>query len=491
MRYMRSGWLIAPLAALVLGCATHTLDAPTAAKRVADLPPPVSHLTVPVMISTESLTNEFNRRFSEREGEDGVFFRREIRLPIRGATAQFGLKRSGPATVSVENQQLTYRIPLGVEQGQFVIEQCGRVLGCRKTQGQFGGAALVTGVTQITVNEEWLLTSNTRLELAWQEGPWVELQGADNSRIELREIFDLLARERITEALQRAAARIDSRISRLDFRKHVDVAWQRIQQPLQILKDPPLWLIVSPISAGLGVPQVDGEEIRFDPTIAATIRVQAADNRPASTLVPLPNNGGQQDTGPAHIQVPVVLEYTYLNQLVRERLAQKTLAFKNGVLVTIRDLQVSAHGNLVKIAVQFQAENIPPFLSATSGVLLLIGRPVYDQASGRVSVEDFDFELQTNDSLHQAADWLLHDHFVQRVQERLVFDVGSRLASFQDQLKNQMANVPIGRRMTISLGALEFVPSAELVVHDTDLFLMLGVTGVAKIQLDLDRMEPR
>ena len=492
MRRAHCGWLIGPLAAgLMLACATYRLDAPTPAKRAPDLPPLVSHLTVPVTISADSLTNEFNRRFSEREGEDGVFFRREIRLPMRGATAQFGLKRGGPATVSVENQQLTYRVPLAVEQGQFVIEQCGRILGCRKTQGQFGGAALITGVTQITITEEWLLTSKTHLELAWQEGPWVELQGADTTRVELREILDLLARERIAEALRRAATRIDARISRVDFRKRIDTAWQRIQQPIQILKDPPLWLVVSPLSAGIGAPQIDGEQVRFDATITATMRVQTGQNIPATVLVPLPDNRGWLEAGGTHIQVPLMLEYAYLNQLLKERLAGKTLTFKSGVLVTIGDMQVSAHGNLMKIAVQFQAENIPPFLTPASGVLLLVGQPVYDQIAGRVTVEDFDFELHTSDSLHQAADWLLHDYFVQRVQERLVFDVGSRLASFQDKLKAQLSKFPLGKGVTVTLPALDFVPTAELVVHDTDLLVTLSINGEAKVYVEFSQLETK
>jgi hypothetical protein len=85
----------------------------------------------------------------------------------------------------------------------------------------------------------------------------------------------------------------------------------------------------------------------------------------------------------------------------------------------------------------------PVVSSRPSGTVYLSGRLVLDSVSYRLSVQDFDYELATKDHLQQVADWLVHDTFVQRVQERLP-DASRLSASPEGWRKDSRDRVVVG-----------------------------------------------
>jgi len=485
--------MLSALALLILvcaGCAPLVIVSPEPASEAfsAEPTPAISYLTLPVTVSSASLATELDRRLSDQPGEDGIFFTENARTRIRGAKVQFGVHRSGPASVSAVDGQLTYRVPLAINSGMYDWYRCVPILGCRSTQGEFGGAGAISGKTDVVINEDWKLVSKTRFGFSWVEGPWIDADAhGERERINLHPVIDLFAGWRLRNLLREYAERVDNTLSKFDIRAHLEAAWRRIHQPVQLASNPPIWLSVAPVSLGVGPPRSEGNDLQITPTLVATLRGQVGDKPAEIEPVPaLPKNRRNLESGQIEIQLPVLVEYSYLNGIVRNRVVGRTFEFKNGARATIKDAKVSAAGNRLVAQLDFDADRIPGhFVSAASGTVYLSGRLVLDSGSSRLSVQDFDYELATKEHLHKVADWLVHDTFVQRVQERLVFDLSKAISPVRDRVEKGFAGIELSKGMTLTASVQDWAVDPDPLVGETGISILVRIKGNARVDVEI------
>jgi uncharacterized protein DUF4403 len=479
---------LALLIAACVGCAPLAIlpPEPLSEASSAEPKPAISYVALPLTVSSASLASELDRRLSDQVGDKGIFFAENVRTPIRGAKVQFGVHRSGPASVSAVEGQLTYRVPLAINSGKYDWYRCGRILGCRTARGEFGGAGIVSGKTDVGINEDWKLVSKTRFGFSWVEGPWIDSNAhGEPARIDLHPLIDLLAGWKVRKVLQEYAERVDDRLSKLEIRPYIEAAWRRVHQPVQLASNPPIWLTVAPLSLGVGQPRSEGSDLQFTPTLVATLRGQVGERPSEIEGVPsLPKNLGHSESDQIEIQLPVLVEYKYLNAVLGERVIGRTFTFRNGAQVTIRDARISATGDHLVARVDFDADGIPGRLSSSaSGTVYLTGRLVYDNRSCQLSVRDFDYELATKDYLEQVADWLIHDAFVQRMQERLVFDVSRAIRPVRDRAEKGFTGVELLKGMMLTASVQELLVDPDAVVSEKGISILIKIRGSARVDV--------
>lgn len=483
--------MLSALALLIIvcaGCAPMAIVPPEPVPEAfsAEPKPAVSYLTLPVTVSSDSLAAELDRRLSDEPGENGIYFTENARTRIRGARVQFGVHRSGPSSVSTVDGQLTYRVPLAINSGMYHWHRCVPILGCRSSHGEFGGAGAILGTTDVAIDEDWRLVSKTRFSFSWVDGPWIDTDAqGERERINLHPVIDLFAGWRLRRLLRDYAERVDNRLSNFDIRAHIEAAWRRMHQPMQLASNPPIWLSVAPVSLGVGSPRSEGHDLQITPTLVATLRGQVGDKPAEIEPVPvLPKNRRNLEGGQIEIQLPVLVEYSYLNGVVRDRVAGRTFEFKNGARVTIKEARVSATGKRLVAQLDFDADRIPGhFVSATSGTVYLSGRLVLDAGSNRLSVRDFDYELATKEYLHKVADWLIHETFVQRIQERLVFDASRVMRPVLDRVEKGFAGIELSKGMTLTASVQEWTVDPDPVVGGNGISILVRIKGSARVHV--------
>ena len=479
------------LSAAFTGCASSPILAPqpTQASPPVELTAPVSYVAVPVTISTAYLAQELSRRLSDQVGEDGIFFRQHARTPIPGARITFGVNRSGPVSIRVVDRKLVYRVPLALNSAAVDWYGCTGPFGCKSVHGEFGGSGVISGETAIRVTEDWSLVSRTRFRFSWLEEPWVHLETTvDHGRMPLHPLVDLLVRAKIRRLLATYAKRVDSTLEKIDLRRYLEPAWRRIHSPQRLASDPPIWLSVDGVGAGVGPLQGDNDNLLLTLMVAARLRAHIGKQPVGSDAAPpLPRNSGFPGRDHSEIQLPIVIEYAYLNTLLKDRVTGRTFEFKNGAKVTIKDVELFAAGNRVVARVEFDADKIPSrVIPSASGTVYFSGRPTYDKTTNQLTVQDFDFDVQTQEYLHTVAAWLLQDTFVERVRQRLVFDVSRKVDPILAKFEKSFSTYTLARGITLTTRIQEITMESDPVVSAESVTIVARGQGSTRLHVDLE-----
>ncbi|RPI07930.1 MAG: DUF4403 family protein [Zetaproteobacteria bacterium] len=477
------------LSAALTGCASSPILAPrpTQTSSPVALTVPVSSIAIPVAISTAVLAKEMDRRLSERVGEHGIVYRRNVRTPVPGARATFGVHRSGHTSVHAEDGRLMYRVPIALNSGEVDWHGCAPGGACRSVHGEFGGSGVISGETTIRVTEDWGLASRTRFRFSWLEEPWVHLKTTvDHGRVPLHPLVDLLLRAKLRRQLAAYAKRVDSVLAGIDLRRYLEPAWRRIHFPQKLVSDPPMWLCVDGVGAGVGPLLGEQDDLVVRPVLIARLRVHIGAQPIVSNAVPpLPRNSGFSEREQSEVQVPIAIEYAYLNTLLKDRVTGRTFEFKNGAKVTIRDVELSGAGSRLIARVEFDAGRIPSrLIPSASGTVYFSGRPSYDKVTRQLTVQDFDFDVDTQEYLHKAAAWLLQDTFVEQVRQKVVFDVSKKVDPVLARFERNFSTYTLAYGITLTTRLQEVAMEGDPVVGDESVTIVAIAKGSTRIHVE-------
>jgi hypothetical protein len=199
-------------------------------------------------------------------------------------------------------------------------------------------------------------------------------------------------KKRLSEKLLQAAAVIDKRIGRLNLRSRVEAAWNQLQKPIVV--DPAgKYLSITPIDISVSPLNGRGDTVQATVTVKAFITFvweSPPQQEPAQTK-PLPSlkQFAQAGNG-THIVLNAVFPFDVASEQLSKMLIGHKYSFSgNNVEVTAASIHRSAGG--VEIVL-----NVSGFLK---GIVYLRGKPVFDQTTNMISLENLDFAVDSTDSV--------------------------------------------------------------------------------------------
>jgi hypothetical protein len=117
---------------------------------------------------------------------------------------------------------------------------------------------------------------------------------------------------------------------------------------------------------------------------------------------------------------------------------------------------------------------------ALDGVLYLTGKPRFDPRTDIMSVEELDFDLQTESLLMQSAAWFLHGTIRDRIKEKLAVDLTQRLEQTRDMARKAIAQVRLADRITLK-GDIKTLKFSDALVQKDRISIQVYTEGEAAI----------
>ncbi len=203
------------------------------------------------------------------------------------------------------------------------------------------------------------------------------------------------------------------------LKKEIAKIWNEVQKPLLLDKDYSAWLTLTPQDVMLYPLSARNNRVRLSVGIRTYAELVVGPEPPPRPLRPLPDltQAAAFDKS-FRIALNADLFYKELRGIASTRLLNRTFD-SDGKSIRIKELDL--YGNGDRLVVKLET------LGALEGTFYLTARPVFNPQTNMFSVQDVDFDMQTENMLHKSADWFLHGTIRSVIQEKLNLDLTARL----------------------------------------------------------------
>ena len=428
-----------------------------------------SVLSTPLVIPTRLITEKINAALKKDLLRDTNFNNISERTGRRDQVKML-VERSGDIEIQWKDNHATCSVPLGI-----IVER--RLLNIKKITKDDGLAAKLNFALRLSfdvdlaVGEDWRLDTRTQFkQMEWIEEPKAILG-----------IFDLKKgiEKRLLAEMPNVQAKIDQQIHDLVRLEHpMNRIWNKLQKPIAFNKAHKVaWLQFTPLQVELGKITTENGDLLVQTRVRALTRTLIGTNpqyEVDSTLPPLIIRKSLPDTAQVHLLAEI--PFDDLNDLLRSQFVGNTFEVK-GKKLHIRKAEVSGCGSDMVLALTVKGD--------MNGMVYLRGQPYFDPLSQRLSLQNFDFELNTNQMLLTYADWLLHSTFKHYAQERLSLPLSERVQQIPQRIMTGIERGKDGHKLDFGIESWHFQPHS-VQVHGQ--MLVANVTADARVRIELEKL---
>lgn len=432
-------------------------------------PPPVSRIQVPIWVSMEDLRSLADRGIPSEMTGSGP-----IREGAFRGIGRYRVQRQGDVAVIARDGRLTLSVPARF---QAQVTGSGEVLGISIPVSVSAQGSPVIGLsTRPRVDRDWRVAPDLKVWVQWREPPRAEILGVSMT-------FQGAADRFVEDTVRRRRGEMEAWIDReLGLKGLIEERWRELQEPVALSEDPPLWLMVSPLSIRVPPVEVTPRGVLLDVTIGA--RVGITTDLPASRdLIPLPSpEEVVSDGGGFRIQAAATLGYQAMNRILNRELAGRSIPLGGRGSVKISGVEVRPNGEALTLAVQLEASEGPWFLPRRiQGTGYVTGVPRWDRESRTIRIEEVDFDPGTIRGLARAASWVIRPELLKALEASAVFPMGERLEELERSLDAMLRDRSIGGEVRID-GSVRRVTLDSVSVTRDGLVLLLMLEGDATLR---------
>ncbi len=422
------------------------------------LPPPthertplLSSISAPVAIPLSELDTLVNEVVPVRlyQVEDML-----LRKGIARARLDLKVRRTGRIYLETRDGSVVTHIPLKAE---------GSVRALRITR-PFETTFTIHAVTALTLDTTWTTQARTRGRFTWNKTPSIKLLGIT---INLKKI----AGKALESQLTRLTPRIDRLIEdKANLRPRMERIWTILSEPIAVQKEPPIWLQVHPSEVFYSPAESSGDSVVYGLRLKAFVetvvgaRPAAVDLGSLPPLRPLTPEMAQQPDS-FRVNVPLTISYKDAEKLLSKAVAEKDYDVQDVVSFKVKDISVYGHLTSLVARLDFSATTSGKWMS-TRGRVFMTGKTVYDRESRSVRVDSFNYDVNSEDALVNAADWALRDNLLEQVRERLVLPLSDHLDLLQVRLQGALNGRVLGRVLMLESAITELEPSELYLTPD-------------------------
>ena len=440
--------VVAALSVVVLsscaGVNTFTAERPKDEAFRTELKRETSTLNIPIETTTENLTRVLN-----------LAIRKEL---FKGSTATRGVSanvtRNGSIAVSAADNFLYITLPITMKLSYSMFETPAISLKLK-----FKVKADVTPDWQLHTEIYYLGLSDLVSETV-SIGPLF---------FKPRSIVD-----GITDPVQKLlSGLLAQKINELfPLKTQVAKVWDMSQKPMLLDKSYSAWLKLTPREIMLYPLYAQNNQIRLSVGISTLAELVVGKEPAASPLRPLPrlklvNNFDKT----FRVALNADLFYKDLLSIASPLLLNKPFN-SDGKSIVIKELDLYGNGDKLVVKVQTQG--------SLDGVFYLTAKPVFNAKNDTFSVDDVDFDMQTQSMLLKSADWLLHGSIRDMIKEKINMDLSKQLEQSRQMVGKALAKVQLMEHVFLK-GDVKNLKFSDIIVQKDKISVQVYTEGESVI----------
>ncbi len=440
-----------------------TIEAPEPLKTQLDsvLTVPISDITVPISYPIKELEAMLNQKL------DNKVFEAPIAMNQKGDSLFLVINRFKPVTINYNGgSQLTYQVPL-----QIAGTMHGRVLGVSmKNRAPVETKVIVTLRSDLDITNRWKLKTNTSIvKVKWVEQPVFRLAGIK---------FDLSSKieKLIFRNEKKITSKIDDSVGGLI--KVEDILaklWMNIQKPVLINRQLKLvWLKAEPVSMSERMGSSTKDTLKLHVNLKTKLLAVVDTNMLKSDRVQL----GQQHADKSTVKgldafVLATIPFSDVNKIMNQ--VTDTMHFNfQGNKVRIKSTEIYGTDNGLAMRLNLAGD--------IKARLYLTGILAYNPAAQSLVIDDFKFDVNSEQSLVQAADWFSHDDIINRVRPHLSVRLEKVITALPSLILQGIEKGKLGSKMDVSLSRFDASLHQYIITRD-NIQVVIHATGDADIKL--------
>ncbi len=234
----------------------------------------------------------------------------------------------------------------------------------------------------------------------------------------------------LTTELDLAKKDLDKNYGTVDLRSRFQQLWNQLNKVYGIY--------------GLGWLKINPQKIRINNLyalndslnifIGLSAKPVISFEKPAEQHSTIPNIGSFSRQPGFNIFLDAVLSYDSLSNIMNQQLKGKEFTFKKGFIKKhfVIDTCSIYGGGFEKLIIKLK------FSGTNSGVVYLVGRPVYDKDKKTIEVADIDFDIKSKNVLLGSADWLFDKKITKEISKNARFELGSFIDSAKLNINKEL-----------------------------------------------------
>jgi len=403
-----------------------------------------STLNIPIEASTDDLARVMNQTVGKELYKGST--------TTRGLTAD--VVRNGPIVITAADNCLYITLPVGMT----------------LSYGMFATRAISLKLkfkVKATITPDWRF--HTEINYLGLSDLLAENIGIGPLSLKPRSIV-----EGITQPLQKVLSDLVTRKinEQIPLKAQIAKVWNMAQKPVLLDKNYNAWLRLTPREVMLYPLYAQNNRVRVSVGINTFAEMVVGPEPAAQPMLPLPNLKLVNTFDKTfRIALNADLFYKDLRAVLAPLLLDKQFD-SDGKSIVIKDIDL--YGDNDKLVVKLQTQG------SLEGVFVLTAKPAFNTQTNVFSVEDVDFDMQTQSLLLKSADWFLHGTIRGMIQDKLNMNLTEQLERSRRMAEKALSRVQLVEHMFLK-GVIKDLKFNDMVVQKDKISIQVYTEGESTV----------
>ncbi len=422
---------------------------------------PVSELNVPIYFPVQELENMANEKLANK------IIEAHLSINQKEDSLHLSVSRFQPIELEYDGDHgITYKLPIQID---GMVDA--RIVGIKvRNKEPIRARVIITLFSDLYLDDNWILAPQTELKrITWVEEPKIKIAGLNFYLKKPIENALMSNKDKIVDKLDESAKNI------IKIRQAIEKLWVDIQKPIRINKKiMRVWLKAeaTDIDGRLAAKAEDTLMIQAKITARLyTVLDSVSAMKPVGPLPKLKRKVGEEPGIEAYGLV--TLPFVAINKVLSQATDTMRFNFQNHS-VKIHSTEMYGVKDGIALRVSLQGD--------VKADVFLKGALGFDSAGQKLVIENFGFDINSEQTLVSAASWLVHDEIIERIQPYLSISLENAFDILPALINKGIEKGKIGSKINIHFSEWDLAIHQHLITTG-NIQIIAAIKGKANVEL--------